>query len=77
MYALAAIAGLVVGVIVWVLASHWIASSIAWVEDHRPELVGSIRLRVGEVIACGALFLGCLGLAFWLIRWLLTQIRLQ
>ena len=77
MYALAPIAGLVVGIIVWVLASHWIASSIAWVEDQRPELVGSMRLRVGEAIACGALFLGCLGIAFWLMRWLLTQIHLQ
>ncbi|HKA22042.1 MAG TPA: hypothetical protein VKN18_27435 [Blastocatellia bacterium] len=77
MYALAAIAGLVGGIIVWLLASHWIASSITWVEDHRPELVGSMRLRVGEAIACGALFLGCLGIAFWLMRWLLTQVRLQ
>ena len=77
MYALAAIVAFVVGVIVWVLASHWIASSIAWVEDHRPELVGSMQLRVGEALACGALFLACLGLAFWLMRWLLTQIHLQ
>ena len=77
MYALAAIVGLALGVIVWLFASHWIASSITWVEDHRPELVGSMRLRIGEAVACGVLFLGCVGLAFWLMRWLVTQMRLQ
>jgi hypothetical protein len=75
MYLLAAIAGLVVGIIVWILASHWIASSITSIEDRRPELVGSVRLRVGEAAACGALFLGCVMLAFWLMRLLWTQIR--
>jgi len=75
MYVLAAIAGLALGIIVWLFASHWIAASINWVEDRRPELVGSVRLRVGEAVACGALFLGCLMLAFWLMRLLWTQIR--
>jgi hypothetical protein len=75
MYVLATIAGLGVGTIVWFLASHWIASSITWIEDQRPELVGSMRLRIGEGVACGALFLGCLMLAFWLMRLLLTQPR--
>jgi len=75
MYVLAAIAGLTAGTIVWFLASHWIASSINWVEDHRPELVGSTRLRVAEAAACAALFLICLALAFWIIRMLGSQIR--
>jgi len=77
MYALSALAGLAGGVVVWLVVSHWIASSITWVEVHRPELVGSMRLRVGEAIACGTLFLGCLGLAFWLMKWVLTQSRLH
>jgi hypothetical protein len=73
MYVLAAIVGLAIGIIVWLLASHWIASSITWVEDRRPELVGSMRLRVGETVACGALFLGCLMLALWLMKLVLTK----
>jgi hypothetical protein len=65
MHLLAAIAGLAVGVIAWLIASHWIAVSIARVEDRRPELVGSRQLRAAEAVACGALFLACLALAFW------------
>ena len=68
LYFLAIISGLALGVTVWFLASHWIASSITWVEDHRPELVGSKQLRVGEAVACGALILACLALAVWIAR---------
>ncbi len=75
MYVLAIIAGLTVGIIVWFLASHWIASSITWVEDRRPELFGSTRLRVGEAVACAALVLACLALAVWIARVLWVQIR--
>jgi len=75
MQALAAIAGLTIGTIVWFLASHWIASSINLVEDRRPELSGTTRLRVAEAIACGALFLACLALAFWIVRMLGSQGR--
>lgn len=75
MYLLAIIAGLTVGVVVWFLASHWIASSITWVEDRRPELTGSKRLRVGEAVACGALVLASVALAFWITRMLWVQIR--
>jgi hypothetical protein len=65
MYLLAVIAGLAVGLIAWLIASHWIAASIAWVEDRRPELIGSRQLRASEAVACGVLFLACLALAFW------------
>lgn len=75
MYVLAVIAGLTVGITVWFLASHWIESSITWVEDRRPELAGSKRLRVGEAVACGALVLATFALAFWIIRLLWVQIR--
>lgn len=70
MYLLAAIAGFAIGFVVWFIVSQWIASSIAWVEDRRPELVGSRQLRAAEAVACGALFLGCLTLAFWM-AWLI------
>ena len=75
MYFLAVIAGLTVGIIVWFFASHWIASSITWVEDRRPEMVGSKQLRIGEAVACGALVLACVALAFWIARLLWVQAR--
>jgi hypothetical protein len=71
---LAVIVGLTIGVIVWFLASHWIASSITWVEDRQPEMVGSKQLKVGEVVACCALVLACSALALWIIRILWLQI---
>jgi hypothetical protein len=75
LYVLAVIAGLTAGITVWIFASHWIASWITWVEDRRPELVGSKRLRVGEAVACGALVLATFALAFWIVRMLWVQIR--
>ena len=75
MYLLAAIAGLTVGVIAWLIASHWIALSIAWAEDRRPELIGSRQLRAAEALACGALFLACLALAFWLAWLIWLQVK--
>jgi hypothetical protein len=75
LYVLAIIAGLTTGITVWFLASHWIASSITWIEDRRPELAGSKPLRVGEAVACGALVLATFALAFWIIRLLWVQVR--
>lgn len=65
MYVVAALTGMLAGFIVWLTASHWIASSIARVEARRPHLYHSRRMRAGEAMACGALFLGCLALACW------------
>jgi hypothetical protein len=75
LYILAIIAGLTIGITIWFLASHWIASSITWIEDRHPELAGSKQLRVGEAIACGALVVATFALAFWIIRLLWLQIR--
>jgi hypothetical protein len=57
------------------MASHLIETSIEWVEEHRPELVGSKRLRLGEAIACGALVLASFALAFWIARLLWLQMK--
>jgi hypothetical protein len=73
MHIVGGIAGLTVGFIVWLTASHFIATSMAWVEDRQPELVGSRKLRIAEAFVCGALFVGCLGLAFWIARMIWTQ----
>ncbi len=75
MYFLAVIVALAIGVVVWLLASHWIATYIAWVEDRRPALVGSKQLRAIEAVACGALFLVCLALASWIARLIWIQIK--
>jgi hypothetical protein len=75
LYFLATIAGLTIAVIFWFLASHWIAISMEWVEDHRPELIGSKRLRVSEAIVCGALVLASFALAFWITRLLWLQMK--
>jgi hypothetical protein len=70
LYFLTLIAGLIIGFVAWFTASRWIAASIAWIEDQRPQLVGSRQLRIAEAVACGVLFLACLALSFsiaWLI----------
>jgi len=74
-YLLAGLAGFAVGFAIWFFASHGIAASIAWVEDNRPDLVGSRRLRIVEVTACGALFLMSAALAFLIARLLWLQIK--
>jgi hypothetical protein len=75
MHILAGIAGLAFGFVVWFSASHLIAVSMAWVEDRRPHLAGSKPLRATEAVVCGALFVGCLALAFWIMRLLWNHIK--
>ena len=70
MVLLAGLAGLAIGVVVWTTASHFVASSLNWAEDRYPELVGSKKLRVAEITACGVVFLSCLALAAWM-TWLI------
>jgi ABC-type phosphate transport system permease subunit len=75
LYFLAAIPAVIIGIVVWFLASPAIAASIEWVENRRPDLVGSKQLRVGEAVACGALVLATFALAFWIVRLLVTQMK--
>jgi hypothetical protein len=75
LYLLTGIAGLTAGFLVWLIASHWVATSITRVEDRHPELVGSRRLRAYEAVVCGALVAGCLALAFLIARLLWTQMK--
>jgi hypothetical protein len=58
-----------VGVVVWYIASSWIATSLEWAETHHPELGGTRKLRFVEGAACGALLFACVALACW-IAWL-------
>ncbi|HET8677792.1 MAG TPA: hypothetical protein VFO63_18475 [Blastocatellia bacterium] len=66
MYFISSIIGLAAGILVWITVSHWIAASITRAEGRNPALVGSRRIRVGEALACGALFFACLALASWI-----------
>lgn len=56
------------GCLVWYVSSYWIAYSIIWLGDRRPDLSDSRWLKAWEVATCSALFLACLALAFWLAR---------
>jgi hypothetical protein len=69
------IAGLASGIIVWSLLSFVIAHSITLVETRRPELAGTIRMRVGEITACSVAFAGSLLFAFWLARFLSEHMK--
>jgi len=75
LFLLGGIIGLTVGFVVWLVASHWVAVYIAGVEDRQPALVGSKQLRVMEAVICGALFLACLALAFWIARLVWVQAK--
>jgi hypothetical protein len=75
LFLLSGIIGLGVGFVVWLLASHWVAVYIAGVEDRQPALVGSKQLRAREAAICGALFLACLALAFWIARLVWIQAK--
>jgi len=75
LFLLSGIIGLGVGFVIWLVASHWVAAYIAGVEDRQPALVGSKQLRAMEAIICGALFLACLTLAFWIARLVWIQAK--
>jgi hypothetical protein len=72
LFFIAAILGLAAGIIIWSLLSFVIGHSITLVETRRPELAGSMRMRVGEIAACSVAFVGSLVLGFWL-AWLITE----
>jgi hypothetical protein len=75
LYFIAGIIGLAAGIIVWYLISIAIGHSISWAETRRPELAGSTRVRVGEIVACSAAFAGSLLFAFWLARFLTEHMK--
>lgn len=61
--------------LVWYIASSWIATSLEWTETHHPELGGTRRLRIAEGVACGALLLVCVTLAAWIAWLVLSQMK--
>jgi hypothetical protein len=67
----AASLGLILGMITWFTASHWLASSILWFESRYPKLAGSKRLRAYEIVICGLLVLTCFAVAALIMRLML------
>jgi hypothetical protein len=67
-YVIAGILGVFIAFILWFIAARWIAATILWAESRYPHLADSKGLRVGEIIACGALVLACFVVAFLVAR---------
>ena len=57
---------MILGMTTWFAASHWLASSIIWVEGRYPNLIGSKGLRVYESVVCGLLVLACFAVAVFI-----------
>ena len=68
MHFIAASLGLILGMTVWFVASHLLASSIIWVENRYPKMEGSKSMRAYETVICGLLVLGCFAIAIWVLR---------
>lgn len=60
--------GLILGLMAWFFASHLLATSIIWVENRYPKMIGSKSLRAYETVICGLLVLGCFAIAVWVMR---------
>ncbi|HJQ24686.1 MAG TPA: hypothetical protein VKA60_12280 [Blastocatellia bacterium] len=68
MFIIAAPVGFAVGVIMWYITSRWIASTIFWVEQRYPQLIGTRAIKVSEILVCGLQVFACLALALWIAR---------
>jgi len=75
LYFTAIIIGLVVGITVWFILSYLFAHLIIWAEARNPQLIGSKRIRIGEIAACSVMFLTCFVVAFLVANLLLSQAR--
>lgn len=64
--------GFAFGVVLWFITSRFIVSSIFWVEEHYPQMVGTRIIRVSEMVVCGLHVFACMALAFWLARLMVT-----
>jgi hypothetical protein len=73
--ALASMIGLAIGILVWMLAIHFVAVWLNRIEDRNPALAGSQALKMYEIVACSVVFAGCLALALWLSRIVWLQIN--
>jgi hypothetical protein len=75
LYFLAGLSGVLAGLVFWYLFSILIGRSITWTETRHPQMAGSMRVRVGEVVACSIAFVGAFLVAFWVIRFLTEHIK--
>jgi hypothetical protein len=63
---LALIVGFAISIPAWYVASRYAATFILAMDQRRNEAENGKGLRAGEAVLCGALFLGCVGLAVWI-----------
>jgi len=70
-YVVAGFVGVLIAFVIWFIGARWVAASVLWTESRFPRLVGSRRLRLSEIIACGLLVLACFAIAFWVARMLI------
>ncbi|HXG64027.1 MAG TPA: hypothetical protein VNO70_02900 [Blastocatellia bacterium] len=75
MYFIAVIIGLALGIIAWFVASYLVARLLIRIEERRPQLAGSRSIRAIEIGICGAVFVACLILWFWVARILWLQMH--
>ena len=66
MFFLALIVGFAIAIPAWYIASRYVALLILAMERRRNAAGSAKRLRVGEAILSGFLFLGCIALACWI-----------
>ena len=66
MHIIAALIGIAIGFIFWVITSPWVVLTIFWVEQHYPQVVGTRAIRISEAVVCGLQVFACMGLAFWI-----------
>ncbi len=75
LYFIAVVLGLATCLVVWYISSIAIAHSITWTETRHPQLAGSTRVRVGEILACGVAFAGSILIGFWIASLLTERIK--
>jgi hypothetical protein len=66
LHIIAALIGIAIGVIFWVITSPWVVLTIFWVEQRYPQVVGTRAIRISEAVVCGLQVFACLGSAFWI-----------
>jgi len=66
LHIIAALIGIAIGVIFWIITSPWVVMTIFWVEQHYPQVVGTRAIRISEAVVCGLQVFSCMGLAFWI-----------
>jgi hypothetical protein len=69
---IAGLVGFAAALVIWYITSRFIVSSIFWVEQRYPQIIGTRMIRVSEMVVCGLQVLATFALAFWIARWMIA-----